>query len=190
MKGQQEDYYQILGIEQTASQEEIKRAFRTLARQYHPDVSRLADGGAQFKKVAAAYEALKTDTQRAEYDARHAWQQHADLTEFATDMESLLRAWLATLSTPLSTYAISISPEEALRGNARLFRLPTPRGRERLIKIHIPPGVTDGQRIRFHVKSGGGGKTPDVMHIKIKIIHAQSSTPSGHDHAGRTTIDR
>ncbi|MGI9293700.1 MAG: DnaJ C-terminal domain-containing protein [Pseudomonadales bacterium] len=62
------DYYQILGLTDTASQDEVKRSYRKLARKYHPDVSKEADAEAQFKEVSEAYEALKDEDKRAAYD--------------------------------------------------------------------------------------------------------------------------
>ena len=63
------DYYARLGLEKSASQEDIKRAYRKLARKYHPDVSKEPDAEAQFKEVAEAYEALKDPERRAAYDS-------------------------------------------------------------------------------------------------------------------------
>jgi curved DNA-binding protein len=62
------DYYATLGVARDASTEDIKRAYRKLARKYHPDVSKEPDAEARFKDVAEAYEVLKGDDTRAAYD--------------------------------------------------------------------------------------------------------------------------
>ncbi|MCU0511049.1 MAG: molecular chaperone DnaJ [Anaerolineae bacterium] len=62
------DYYEILGIAKTASKDEIKSAFRKLARQYHPDVNKEADAAAKFKEINEAYEVLADENKRARYD--------------------------------------------------------------------------------------------------------------------------
>ena len=53
------DYYKILGIKRDASQDEVKQAYRKLARKYHPDVNKESDAEAKFKDVGEAYEVLK-----------------------------------------------------------------------------------------------------------------------------------
>lgn len=62
------DYYDVLGIARNASKDDVKTAFRKLARQYHPDVSQEADAEEKFKEINEAYEVLSDDQKRQRYD--------------------------------------------------------------------------------------------------------------------------
>ena len=74
-----EDYYQTLGVERDANDATIKKAYRKLARKYHPDVSTEADAEERFKALSEAYEVLKDPEKRAAYDQLGAnWQAGQD----------------------------------------------------------------------------------------------------------------
>ena len=65
---QYKDYYKIMGLARNATQDEVKRAYRKLARKYHPDVSKEPDAESKFKELGESYEVLKDPQKRAAYD--------------------------------------------------------------------------------------------------------------------------
>ncbi len=70
------DYYQVLGVDRAAGQQDIQRAYRTLARRFHPDINKDPGAEERFKQISEAYEVLSDDSKRARYDRfGDAWRQ-------------------------------------------------------------------------------------------------------------------
>jgi curved DNA-binding protein len=182
------DYYAILGVERGANDDDIKKAYRKLARKYHPDVSKEPDAEDKFKEVSEAYETLKDAEKRAAYDqlGRHStgedfrpppdWQQQFGGAQFSfddVDLADLFEGLAGRQQTRRRTGPIPgadyeagvrlmfdqaykgaeieldlIAVEYDEQGNAR-------RAPHRL-KVRIPPGVVDGQKLRVPGKGGKG----------------------------------
>lgn len=68
MAAEQRDYYEVLGVERNASPDDIKKAHRRLASQYHPDINKSADAGEKFREVQTAFDVLSDPQKRARYD--------------------------------------------------------------------------------------------------------------------------
>src|SRR6476661_3914095 len=68
MSATKRDYYEVLGVARGASEDDIRRAYRRLARQYHPDVNRADGAEAHFKEINEAYEVLSDVGKRSAYD--------------------------------------------------------------------------------------------------------------------------
>lgn len=78
---QYKDYYEILGVQRSASQSEIKSAYRKLAKKYHPDVNKTPEASEKFKDINEAFEVLSDQNKRSRYDSLGAnWQAGANYT--------------------------------------------------------------------------------------------------------------
>ena len=70
MSSEKRDYYEVLGLSKGASDDEIKRAYRKMAKKYHPDINKEPDAEAKFKEINEAYEVLSDPQKKATYDHR------------------------------------------------------------------------------------------------------------------------
>ncbi len=181
------DYYGVLGVPRDADQDTIRRAYRTLARKYHPDLNSDSDAEERFKELSEANEVLSDVEKRQRYDrlgdrwheaeheaheqsfeeffAREGFGQGARV-EFGEDLfESLFGAGARRPEGPLRgrdhEARLELSLEDALAGGRRRVRLD---GRD--VSVDFPGGVRDGQLIRLAGKGGvgrGGGPPGDLL---------------------------
>jgi curved DNA-binding protein len=201
------DYYAALGVPRDADTEQIKKAYRKLARQYHPDVSKSAGTEAKFKEIGEAYATLKDAEKRAAYDdlgKRSAGEDFAPppqwTHEYASDGQSFEDIDLADLLDALGRRhrggaharmpmhgrdyetTVRIGLEDAHHGTTLSLNLDDEAGGRRL-DVTIPPGVSEGQKLRLRGKGGKGRNGGSDGDIYLHIILAPHPVfrPDKHD---------
>ena len=190
------DYYAVLDVERDADLDQIKKAYRKLARTYHPDMSKAPDAESKFKEAAEAYATLKNPEKRAAYDAlgqskegsnftppQH-WHDQYSGSETQFDEMNLadLLASLGRRSGNESTRdhpmsgrdfqdIVQITLNEALQGTNLKLKL-MDRGKERELEVRIQAGVRGGKKIRLRGMGGkglNGGEDGDIyLHVELK----------------------
>ncbi|WP_363320120.1 DnaJ C-terminal domain-containing protein [Thiothrix sp.] len=182
------DYYKVLGLTKEATQDDIKRVYRKLARKYHPDISKEDNAEEHFKEVGEAYEVLKDPEKRAAYDqlgedlkAQRDFRpppngaagtgQSADFDDFFANLFGQRGRGGAGGAGRVyqengedSHAKVSIDLEDAYRGATRSLNLRSFQ-QERTLNIKIPKGVKQGQHIRLQGQGNpgiGGGSAGDL----------------------------
>ena len=178
------DYYDTLGVSRGAPAEEIKRAYRKLARRYHPDVSKEKNAEAKFKDVQEAYEVLKDPEKRASYDQLGRnyrsgqqfrpppdWEQHfghsgthrfSDLNGFSDFFSSLFGGGAGPSPPEEDAGVLDITVEEAFEGTRRRVAL---QEGGRPMEVQVPAGIADGQILRI----GVAGAQRGALLFRIKM---------------------
>jgi curved DNA-binding protein len=190
---QYRDYYEILGVTRGADADEVKRAYRKLARKYHPDVSKEKNAEDKFKEVQEAYEVLRDQDKRAAYDqlgrnfrsgqqfrpppdwaqrfGQPGGQRFSDLNGFS-DFFSSLFGGSGMGATESDAGYLDVTVEEAFAGTKRRVTL-NENGRQRQVDVQIPAGVTEGQSLRI---PGVAGRASLVFRIRFRAHHLYEVT--------------
>ena len=168
------DYYKIMGLERTATQDEIKRAHRVLARKYHPDVSKETNAEARFKEVGEAYEVLKNPEKRAAYDQLGAnWKEGQDFRpppEWNADYETAGKGFSERESSEYSDFFESLFRrgfDEAPNRNSRNAG----RERQRAFNAH---GEDRHAKIQIDLEEAYHGGERRIS-LDVREIDAQGS---------------
>jgi curved DNA-binding protein len=203
------DYYAALGVARDADAETIKKAYRKLARKYHPDVSKSADTEARFKDVGEAYATLKDPEKRAAYDElgrRPAGEEFQPPPQWTREhgveagfqgfedidlsdlLDALGRGHRGARRGPVPMHgrdyetSVRISLEDAHRGTTVNLNLEDQEG-GRTLQVTIPPGVSEGQKLRLRGKGGKGrnGGADGDIYLHIALAPHPVFRPDNHD---------
>jgi len=203
------DYYKVLGVERSAGEDEVKKAYRKLARKYHPDVSKEANAKEKFQEVSEAYETLRDKEKRAAYDSLGAHRPGQDFRPppdwfdrfGAGRQEDLRDVDLSDLFEQMGIFGRAGGrrggsgrnvpiPGENYETPVRITLEEAARGTEREFQLdghnlraRIPKGAVDGQRLRLRGKGGPGmnGGPAGDLYLQIALAPHALFRPRGHD---------
>ena len=191
------DYYTILGVEKNASREDIQKAFRKLAHQYHPDKK---EGDVnKFKEVNEAYRVLSNPQKRAQYDAGFGSGMGStgfggfegfDFSDFnfsggggfADIINSVFRGAMNRGEDVLIDLIVSF--EESVFGTVKKINIPYRRKASEILEVRVPAGIVSGSRIQFSGRgepSKDGRAAPGNMFVQINVREHQQFKRQGGD---------
>ena len=203
------DYYAILGVERSASADDIKKAYKKLAHKFHPDVSKEANAEERFKEVSEAYQTLKDPEKRAAYDQLGAnyrpgqdftpppdWQQHfrqgeapgagfsfddIDLSDLFAGLSRGRRGGQrANMPLRGEDYEATVHLSLDEAFRGTQIDLQLPKGK---VTARIPKGATNGQRLRLRGQGGKGvnGGPDGDLYLDIALHPHRLFRVDGHD---------
>jgi curved DNA-binding protein len=205
------DYYEVLGVPRTASADEIKRAYRQLARKHHPDLHPAAErarAAERFKELSEANEVLSDPDKRAEYDALGpAWKSGMDFTPPPGSQRPADEASVGEDLGGFSDFFASLFGRPAGRAGSGHVRIPLPGsdveavlpvmleellrgGRRRIdlpdgrnVEVEIPLGAREGTVLRLAGwgERGIGGGPPGDLYLHVRLVPHARYRVSGDD---------
>src|SRR6266852_157275 len=181
------DYYQLLGVPRNATPDQIRSAYRKLAKQHHPDTGEAPDGAERFKQISEAYEVLSDPERRQRYDMFGSGQGLGDFgigdlfeTFFGTEFRR--REPRGPMRGADLRMEIEIELIDTVRGGQRAIRVPRletcarcrGEGRERKdhdLELDIPAGIDDGQQLRVAGEGEAGlrGGPSGDLYVLIRL---------------------
>ncbi|MFD3005768.1 DnaJ C-terminal domain-containing protein [Thermus tengchongensis] len=178
------DYYAILGVPRNATQEEIKRAYKRLARQYHPDVNKSPEAEERFKEINEAYAVLSDPEKRKVYDTYGTATPPPppppggydfsgfDVEDFSDFFQELfgggLFGGMGRRARPRKgrdlRAELALTLEEAFWGGEKVLDVGG-----RRVSVKIPPGVQEGSVLRLP-GMGGPGEPPGDLLLTVRLL--------------------
>jgi DnaJ-class molecular chaperone len=165
------NYYDVLGVSQTATADEIKRAYRRLASQHHPDKG--GDTG-KFQEIEAAYRTLSDTEKRAQYDNPNpffgqqpagGWQQAGAHFNFGDIFEMFGTRFNEQARPASARLQLWITLHDAIVGGRRLVAIGTRQGTQN-VEIDIPAGINEGNAVRYPKLAPGGQDLVVVFRVQ------------------------
>lgn len=184
--GDARDYYEILGVDRSADEQTIKKAYRKLAKKYHPDTNKgNAQAEAKFKEATEAYAVLSDPEKRKEYDQfghenldGNYRKYHFEEEDFDEILKNIFGGHFSDFGgrPPRESGSdlcaeIDISFDEAVFGCEKLIHLTEADGSRKSLKVKIPAGIDTGKTIRLRGKGmmgRAGGRNGDLL-LKVKV---------------------
>ena len=198
MARRKRDYYDVLGVPKEADDAEIKRAYRELARKFHPDLN--PEGAEQFKQINEAYAVLSEPRERSRYDR---WGHEGEgsgggFSSVVDAAQEVINDVLRRRKTKVRgrdlRYTLEVSFEEAAFGCTKTIQVPidptgvNPATRE--FSVVVPPGTREGavRMMKGEGEPGKGGAAPGDLHVIVRVKEHASFRRDGHDIVSELTL--
>lgn len=197
MARKKRDYYVVLGLSRDATETEIKRAFRELARKHHPDVASANEDGERFREINEAYAVLSERESRARYDRwGHPDDGNSGLSAVVDAAQEIIndvfRRRRGKQKGKDVRYTLEISFEEAAFGASKPITIPPsePTAKSREVTVVVAPGVKDGtlKTFRGEGEPGKGGAIPGDLLVMIRVADHATFKRENNDVRSEHTI--